>query len=257
MAEYRVTALYFRFRSASPSDRWDWAEPWSGDVGPFRCALEDGVLKAVPTQEFRDRGTARVALERELAAWKQDAYLSEWRYRIDFEFVRDEVEEVDPAPGSVTLFPPAIEVTTTVYAPTITRVNRMYPTPPAGFVSTPLTGLMVERLERAREGRETWPAFAYFVLTQLEIEYGGPKHRRSVAAKRLAVSYNVLDRLGKICDTRDPDVGRKAGPTPERISPAEREWLEVAVVRLIRRSGEHSAGGSMKLITMADLPPIG
>lgn len=253
MAEYRVTTLYYRFASDSERDRFDDAAPWAGSLGTFNCTLAAGILKAIPTVLFRDRETAKRTLVPHLRAWEQQAFLSPHGYRIRFEYQRSDVEEIDPQPGSITIFPEPVSVSLEVFAPTITRGNLAYPAVDPDFVQTPLTDLLSGRLRRTRDGGETWPAFAYFVLTRLEADFNG----RSGAAAGLSVSRKVLDKLGRICDKRDPEIGRKAGRKPESITISERAWMEAVVVRLIRRVGEHAAGSPLVPITMADFPPLG
>lgn len=257
MGEYRVTALYYRFTSETDHDTFVNATPWSGLLGAFDCALSDGVLKAIPTGEFRDRETAKEALEAHLHTWEQEAFLSPSTYRIRFEYERSDVEEVDPQPGNTTIFVEAIGVTASGFAPTITRGNRAYPSFDSLFVRTPITDLLTKRLRRTRDGGETWPAFAYFALSTIEEEFGtGGGIARRNAAKALVVDWAVLDALGRICDRRDRDIGRKAARNPAPIAASERAWMEVVVVRLIRRVGEHAAGNLLAPITMADLPPL-
>jgi len=248
-----VTALYYSFTSETEHDRFEKAAPASGVLGSFTCTLSDGVLEAIPSVEFRDRQAARDALEPHLRDWEGSAYLSDRAYRIRFVYDRSSVEEVDPQPGVINLF---AELHGSGFATaTLTIAQRdhaEYPPFDAGFRRTDLTARSVSRLRRTRDGGETWPAFAYFVLTQLEADFGG----RKGAAAGLSVSRKVLDKLGRICDKRDPEIGRKAGHALESITPSERAWLEAVVVRLIRRVGEHAAAGPLAPITMADFPPL-
>ncbi len=256
MAEYRVTALHYRFVSETDLDIFTNAAPWSGPAGSFACTLSDDALTAIPSVEFRDRETAKQALEPHLRAWEQEALLSPHAYRIRFEYERSDVEEMNPQPRSVTVFPEPVRITVTVPAPIITRGNREYPAVDPLFVRTPLTDLLTGRLRRTRDGAETWPAFAYFVLTTLVVEFGGPSPGRSRAAKAMAVDPAVLTKLGAITARPDPAIGRKAAKNPVLITKPEQAWMEAVVVRLIRRVGEHAAGGPLAPITMADFPPL-
>lgn len=104
MPEFRVAALHYRFRSEVEYDHFDRAAPVSGRLGDFDCVLEDRVLKAVPTEEYRDRDAARDALEPYLRNWEQAAFLRPEAYRILFEYDRSDVVKLDPTPGSVTIF---------------------------------------------------------------------------------------------------------------------------------------------------------
>lgn len=253
MVEYRVKALYYRFVSDLENDRFDEASPLTARRGDFDCSLVDGLLTAVPIVELKDRETAREALEPHLRDWEQDAYLSPRAFSFHFQYERSDIEALDPDPGNVYVFPEAAVGRGTAFgAAAVIRRNSEYPPPYPTYRRTPVTENLVARLRRTRDGREPWPAFANFVLTQLEADFGG----RKGAAAGLVISRVVLDKLGRICAKRDPDIGRKAGRTPETISPAEGAWLEAVVVRLIRRVGEHASGGTLTQVTMADFPPL-
>jgi hypothetical protein len=256
MAAYRVTALYYRFASETDHHDFGQAAPLAGELGPFSVTLANGILEAIPSEEFRDRQAARNALEPSLRDWEQAAFLSDCAYRVRFEYERSAVEEIDPQPGVVNIFGEVHAHGSGQARLTVAPRRLGYPPLDRGFVRTPLTDLLTARLRRTRDGGETWPAFAYFVLTQLQAEFGGAAGSRSFAAKTLSVSRAVVERLGSISSKRDPSIGRKAGRTPEEITPAERAWLEAVVVRLIRRVGEHAGGGPLPLITMADFPPL-
>jgi hypothetical protein len=184
------------------------------------------------------------------------AFISPHAYRIRFEYERSDLEENNTQPGSITVFPEPVRITVMVLAPTITRSNRVYPAVDLLYARTPLTDLLTARLRRTRDGGETWPAFAYFVLSTLEQEFGGgTKSLRRPTAKALVVDWAVLNGLGSICDRRDPEIGRKSAKNPAPITAPERAWMEAVVVRLIRRVGEHAAGSPLASITMTDLPP--
>ena len=65
VAEYRVTALRYRFKSEIEYDHFEMAAPASGVLGSFSYALSNGILEAIPSVEFRDQQAARSALERD------------------------------------------------------------------------------------------------------------------------------------------------------------------------------------------------
>ncbi|HSW42737.1 MAG TPA: hypothetical protein VLM76_09535 [Patescibacteria group bacterium] len=253
MAEYRVTALFYRFTSDTRRDTFVAAAPRSDSLGSFSCTLADGVLEAIPSVEFRDRQAARDALEPHLRDWEESAYLSDRAHRIQFVYDRSTVEEVDPQPGVISLFGEAHGFGFAAATLTIAqRDNAEYPPFDAGFRRTELTERLASRLRSARDDREPWPAFAYFVLTSVCVEYGRAPDARVAAARELRVSRQVLRCLGQISSKGDRHVGRKAAAREESITVAERAWLEAVAVRLIRRVGEHAAGGPLPQITLAD-----
>jgi hypothetical protein len=258
MAEYRVTALHYRFESELDHDRFDEAESQSGTLGDWTYTLESGHLTATPRVEFRDRRAARDDLESHLRAWEQGAFLSPERHQIRFEYDRSEVEDADPQPGAVNVFPDTITIKTQTFAPTVTRGNRSYPEPGSGFQRSPLSDRLVLRLKRLRDQQAELPAVAYYVLDTLEHEFGGDgARRRERAASVLGVDPGVLRKLGELTATPDPEIGRKAGSTPRALTAVEREWIDATLVRLVRRVGERAASPEgLPRITMADLPPL-
>jgi len=253
LVEYRVRALYYRFVSDREHDRFDEASPLTPRRGDFDCSLVDELLTAIPIVELKNREKAREALEPHLRDWEQDAFLSQRAFSFHFQYESSDIEALDPDPGNVYVFPEvAVGRATAFGAAAVIRRNSEYPPPYPTYRRTPVTDNLVVRLRRTRDGREPWPAFANFVLTQLEADFGG----RKGAAAGLVISRKVLDKLGRICDKRDPEIGRKAGRNAESITASERAWLEAVVVRLIRRVGEHAAGGPLAPITMADFQPL-
>lgn len=255
--EYRVTALYYRFKSEVEEDGFEKAEAQSGLLGSFTYTLADGALKAVPSEEFRSRDDAKEAIEPYLRDWEQIAYLGSPPHRIKFIYERSDVEEINPVPGHVTVFPEgAVGFGSVLAAAVIARSNRAYPKPDPAFRRTPITDRLVERLRRVRGREAELPAAAYFVLTTLEREFGGPKGARGAAASTLAVDPKVLDHLGRLSSRADPDIGRKAKGDITPLNGAEVAWIMAAMALLIRRAGEHGGGGPLAPITLADLPPL-
>ena len=95
---------------------------------------------------------------------------------------------------------------------------------------------------------------SYFILTLIEATARG---NRKAAAQRLRIEFKVLATIGELSTERgDPGTARKVGNsgTFQPLTGAEKAWLEHTVPRVVRRLGEHVAGGDLKTIGMADLP---
>jgi hypothetical protein len=258
VAEYRVTALHYRFESELDNDRFDEAVSQSGSLGHWSYTLEAARLTATPGVELRDRRAARDDLEEHLRAWEQKAFLFLQRHQIRFEFERAEVEDADPEPGVINVFPDTIALGLRAFAPTVIRGNSTYPEPPEGYARSPVTDRLVTRLKRLRDQRAELPAVSYCVLDTLEHEFGGEgPRRRERAAVALGIDPRVLRKLGELSATPDPDIGRKAGTDPRALTAAERGWLDAALMVLVRRIGERAANhDDLPVIGMADLPPL-
>jgi hypothetical protein len=259
MAQYRVKALVYVFESELEQDHFQTAEPLSGSLGDFTFTLADGILRAEPSSEYRDRELARDALEPHLRSWGQRAFLR-GSHRIRFRYDRSEVDEVDPTPGSVTVFPETITVTASVSAgATISRDNRQYPAPPSDFRRTDLGDRIVERVRRVRDREAEVPAAAYRVLTEIEDAFGGSasgSKRREAAAYALGVEPAVLRKLGELTARNDPEVGRKAGGPIAPLSAQELTWMRAVIEALALRVGQEAAGSALAPLRMADLPSL-
>jgi len=257
MAEYRVTVLHYRFEGERDNDRFDKAEPQYGSLSDdFDYTLEDGVLRAVPRVEFREEMAARDALEAHLRNWEQASFLNSPSHRIRFDFDGSDLEEVHPRPDTTTMFVPTIAMHARAFPPTVVVDTPTYPEPDPSFKRTPVTDRLSERLRRVRDGEAELPATAYMVLTTIEQEFGGSSDQRRNAARTLGIDFAVLDRLGNLSGRADPDLGRKGKGDPTPLTPAELKWMDAVVVRLIRRVGEHGAGGTLTTVAMSDFPAL-
>jgi hypothetical protein len=254
MPDPHVETLYYRFRSLNDQDTFDKAAPLSGALGDFDFTLESQLLTARPRSHFGDRESARRALEPFLRSWELDALLSPSNHRIQFEYDHSDVIDRQPDGDNVVVYPDTIQVRAVAFDAVVRRDNGRYPEPDSTFIASPITERLAERLRRVRDKEAEVPATAYFVLTDLVGEYGGPKGRREVAAAALSVDPKILDTMGKLTDRRDPDLGRKAGRSPVPLTMDELGWLHAAMTALIRRTGEVTAGGSVRPLSMADLP---
>lgn len=191
--DFHLQALYYRFKSLSELDTFDSAAPLSGSIGDFDFTLDSAMLIAHPRSHFPDGEGARDALEPYLRSWERDAFLSAANHRIQFEYDHADIVDRDPDPSNVVVYPETIRLHLVAYAPTIKRDNGRYPDPDAGFVTTPLTDRLAERLRRVRDGEAEVAATVFTVLTALEADYGGGgKGAREKAAVALSVDFEIL-----------------------------------------------------------------
>lgn len=261
MSDPHVEALHYRFRSLNDNDTFDRAVPLSGALGDFDYVLESATLIARPRSHFGDRTGARDALEPYLRSWERGAFLSRSNHRITFEYDHADIVDRQPDAGGVTVYPETARLQAIAFAPTIKRDNGRYPEPDSSFITTPLTDRLAERLRRVRDGEELVSAAAYYVLTALELEYGGAANpgqkRRAAAAAALSVEVEILNTMGRLTASEDPDVGRKAdGGNPTSLTAGDQWWLQEAVGLLVRRTGEIAAGTTPRTQSMSDLPKL-
>jgi hypothetical protein len=70
MKNPRVEGLNYEFRSLEDRHDFSQAAAWEGDLGGFRCRLDQGTLEARPRAHYANVDSARHALERHLRAWE-------------------------------------------------------------------------------------------------------------------------------------------------------------------------------------------
>jgi hypothetical protein len=251
--EFRVTRLVYRLQSETETHDFSQAGPLDGHIGLWAFRLEDGLLSATPSGEYRSREAARANIEEHLREWSQSVFLSGNGIQVRFDYERSEVEVINPPPNAQFVFPESATITLSVGTPTIRIGHRSYPAPDPAFRRTPLTDLLVERLRALQDGRAELPAVAYLVLSAIEQAFGG----RKACATALAVDPLVLGTLGRLSAQFDPVIGRKASGDQKPLTGDELAWLRAASPRLVRRVGEQASGAPLAQITMADFPNLG
>ena len=252
--EIRVSSVTYRLRTDSPSHDLSRVEPLEDSLDGWTFRLKDGRLTAWPSQTYPSRESARQAIEPLLHAWAQGVYLSPARIPFQFDYDSSAVEVVDPDPHNTFVFPETAVVITEMGSPAIVIGHPLFPGPDRQYTPTPLTDLMTERLRALGDGRAELQATAYMISTTIEHAFGGSK----ACADALVVSGNVLSTLSRLSSRFDPYVGRKASTgDPDPLTAQELGWLKAAIFRLVRRVGEHAAGGPLETITLADLPSLG
>jgi len=257
VSDYRVTRLLYRFVTDEPLDRFERPAPRQGKLGDWDYLLDGGVLHLSATTEFRDRQLARNDVEPLLRLWEQSAELMTPPHRIRFDYVHSDIEEIDPQPGYLNVFPEAASLRLQTFAPTVsvTTQNAEYPAPDPTFVQTEFGARLQARYRKYRAGAADLPAVGYYILDAIEHEFGGSKNLRRNAARVLNVELNVLRTLGDLSARADPDIGRKGG-TPNALTPEERAWIDASIANLIRRVGQHASGAIKPPLTMSDLPAL-
>lgn len=228
---------------------------FSNHLGTFDTA--ENKLRISPAEHFADEEEARRAIEPFLRAWEIDADLRSNVGRIRFKFERVALVDRDPPPpgSSAVIHVKAASMVLLGGSVSIHVTHKKYPEPPKTFSATPEVQHAYRRWLGFRFGKEPLQSMAYFVLTLLESAAGG----RQPASRAFQIDSLVLGTIGRLSSTRgDEGTARKAGPGIQfqDLSGAEKQWLEEAIRRVIRRLGEHASGASLTLISMSDLPSI-
>ena len=248
MNDPHVESLRYRFEPTE-GNKFD-APPIVWDTAEVHFDLGNGYLIARPKVHYPDIEHALADIDPLVWAWEVEAGIKYKQREFRFRFVGGEVIDRRPTPG-------VIESSGTMTATgslsaVLTRGN--YPPPPGQFTATPDVLVMWERYARYREGAESLPSMAYFCLTVFNGLAGGITE----AASEYNISEAILKKLGNLTSTKgDPSMARKA---PQRgpykpLTKREIDWLETAVLAIIRRLGEAAISPtSLRKITMADLP---
>ena len=206
-----------------------------------------------------------------LDAWEAEIDLCEKPGTIRFRFETAHVIDRDNLPqgSQITLHPRGARVTIAGGQPHVTVSRHSYPQPPdpEAFRITDDVAIALPRWRNYRDGKESFLAMAYFVLTVLEnpaitrekaaASPNKPARRRhrEKAAQVFAVDYEILDKLGELSSTAgDAATARKFENKQFRdLSESEEAWIEEAVRKLIHRLGERKPGVALKRITIQDL----
>jgi hypothetical protein len=253
MNDPHVEELHYRFISENPSDRFDEALPLNVTLGMFDVELQEGSLIARPLEHYAGVESAKEDFEPHVRSWESAAFLNASRYRIRFEYTHAKVVDRNPPLDNLVLNLHSIDSIVVGEHVTITRSMPWYPSPDTGFQASSLTDELVYRLKRYRDGRDTLPVVAYYVLEALEREFQGSKGAQQV----LNVTDKVWHKLSKLSNHPDPEIGRHArnrsGIERRPFSQSELQWMEDIVFRLVRRVGEVNVGTeAAKLPKIAD-----
>jgi hypothetical protein len=132
MKNPRVEGLNYEFRSLEDRHDFSQAAAWEGDLGGFRCRLDQGTLEARPRAHYANVDSARHALERHLRAWE---LWSELNNIIRVEFLYKSAQVVDrqstPDSVSVAVDAEAAEVVVVANDATVKLGHGEYPAPPS------------------------------------------------------------------------------------------------------------------------------
>ena len=255
MRDPHVEALHYSVAAEGTTEYLD-PEPLAIDHALGSFHITGSSLTVEPSEHFADQDEAIAAVDPFLRAWEVATDLDQGLGTIRFKFERASIIDRDPPPpGSpVTVALRGIASSVAFGNVTIKVSRNIYPPPPLAFRLTPEVEMAFRRWRAYRAGAEPLPAMAYFVLTMIENLAG----TRRDAAKALSVDFGILKRVGDLASTRgDAMSARKVvkGSSPlQDLTAPEKEWMELAVRRLVLRLGEHASGAKLMPFTMKDLP---
>lgn len=251
-----VESLHYRLRTSEGLNFTN-PPPLHHDEGRIRCRLEKGHLTVEMKEHHASVASAREVVRPFLENWEIAEAIRRGRREMWFEYIEGAAKIIDRSPptpsppGASQEICPATFDSMIVILGDVARVVRgegTYPPPPAGFVASQDVKTLFAEYQKYTEGRDlARMAFACYRYVTEKLAHGEPE-----AAKKFNISRRVLGELGHWAGGK----GRRKDLTQEPYTPQEEEWVATAVRILIRRVGEHAAGGTLNLITMADLPKL-
>ena len=228
---------------------YDNAVPLKFNTPEFRLEIKENSAQFDMVNYYKSEEEARAIVDPFIRRWEFEVGLSRGPDQFRLEFERAEMS--DDA-NSITLG--RLRVTS---HGSIVLSNPSYPDPPSESLinpNDPDVNSMFNRYMSYRSNREYLPSMAYFCLTMLEYKF--EQKQRASAAKKFAISRNVLDKVGLLSAKGGP-TGRKAAS--DELSEEETIWLNHCIRRVIYRAAEVAAIGHshpLHKITMDDLPSL-
>jgi hypothetical protein len=138
-----------------------------------------------------------------------------------------------------------------------------YPDPPTNIKIDANVEEMARHYSRYREGKETLAAMAYYCLTVLEQASDAGRRpgrlaRRTAIQGKFGIEVTVTDMLGDLSRERGGTEARKAEGRSNEYTANQRNWIEQATKRMIRRAAEvaHDPAVAASQIAMSDLSPV-
>jgi hypothetical protein len=186
------------------------------------------------------------------------SFIRQWEFAValdrgpgEFElvFLEAVVEDRKPTPGVVDV---ARQETVEVGESFSVNLVRGYPEPPTNVAVDANVEAMTLHYLRYRKGQETLAAMAYFCLTVLQQAAGG----RYAMPTKFGIELTIADTLGHLVTKMGGAEARKDDGRSHEFTANERNWIEQATKRMIRRAAEvaHDPDAAASQITMGDLP---
>ena len=256
MNDPHVVSLQYRIDYDTSAD-YSEAEAVEDTQPEFDVRVHDDEAKFKMKVHCATVEEARGMVEPYIRDWEFETSLERGRNTFRFRFVRPEIVDRNPTPGTVSVSGHVVLEAAIITASLCARTP--YPPPPSRNICiTPEVSIMHKRYLKYREGRESLPTMANFCLTVVERLAGVTKKKRSAAAAKFGIVQKVLGKIGDLADAKGGSEARKAKGMGKNLSDKERKFLKEAIKRIIRRVAEveHSANAKHPQIQLSDLPPL-
>jgi hypothetical protein len=227
----------------------------------FTAALTGQHLMLEPMVHYASAEDVRQVCEPLVKAWQITIAIKLGVIDVRFEYDKTDIEDRAPTPGVATIYVPSIPSGEWIGIPTVIQTVNQYPQPAdPDFKWTPDVDSLWYRYCGYKRGREPLQAMAYFVLTVFEVRGGGTGNNvRPSAASRFHVDLKILKGIGTLSTERgDSTTARKLEPntTPVLLTRAEKDWLDLAIRKLIVQVGRGEMNVPTTPLTLADLVDV-
>lgn len=253
MNDPHVVALVYDIETAPWID-YDRAPPLKTSRGDLLIEVGNGQARiAFNGPHYATSDEAREAIHGLVTGWELLAGLTHGPGAFSLKF--KEADVVDRAPGSGKVAKASGAAALIFWGKGGARASvSRYPEPPPTLVVSDTLVQMYSRYAGYRQGRVPLSMAAYFCFDSLKRLGRGKRG----AADKFCVGETVLRKLSELASTKGGTEARKADGALVDWTPRERQWLEAAMVMLIRRLAEREAqsAATLRQITMAHLPPI-
>ena len=259
MNDPHVSVLIYRVKHGETVN-YDKASPLEYETASFKISVKSCEARFELKEHFPAAEQAREAVEPFIRQWEFAAALDRGPGEFEFVFLDAVVEDRHPTPGVVALRGASMVVA--AESVSIVVGHATYPEPPTNIAIDADVEAMALHYSRYREGRETLAAMAYFCLTVLERATGTARRdrpgRRLAIQDKFGIEVTVADMLGDLSSEKGGDEARKEGGRCHEFTAKERNWIEQATKRMIRRAAEvvYNPAAAALQITMDELPQL-
>jgi hypothetical protein len=253
MNDPHVESLEYKFVNDDSTRVFKNPGPRDYETPDFNLRLADDHLTVKMKTHCATEQEACALVDPFLRAWEINQALQiGGRRAIHFDFLKPNLIDLQPSPGSHILLAGSGTLSIRGNARTLVTTHSEYPAPPANFVASSDVRMLWTRYQEYAEGREPLASMAYACYRYINDALGkddGP------AAKKFKLSGGrdgVLATLRRLAGGK----GRRKHLAQAPYTPQEETWVATTVRVLIHRVAEHAAGTTLKEITMADLPRL-
>jgi hypothetical protein len=255
MNDPHVCALIYRVRH-DETVNYDNARPLEHETARFKVSIKGCEARFEMREHFSTAEQAREVVGPFIRQWEFAAALDRDPGGFELVFLKAVVEDRIPSPGVFVVEGGAYMLTGESVSFVVDRGS--YPEPPTGVAIDADVEAMALRYSQYREGKETLAAMAFFCLTVLEGATAADKNRRRVIPGKFGIEFAVADTLARLSSVKGGSEARKDEGRSRDFTANERNWIEHATKRMIRRAAEvaHDPAAAASQITMDDLPKL-